>query len=414
MSSKIDSQFLKTINERRLLNLVREEGPISRNDLAKRTKISKSAVSEIINRLDQEGFILEIGKGESTSKGGKRPILIKLNSENGYVIGIQITRGNVHVALADLKSNIKQIEHLVYEIDASIDVVISNVFEKIDSLLVNHRIDSDKLLAIGIAMPGFIDHEKGELKYSVTLREWINLSLSSRFSERYQVPTILENDVNAITMSESLLGAGRGYANLVCLFIESGIGAGIIIDGQIVRGETTHPRDVGYLELGHHIANIHYLENLYNNQRYFGEILSEVNLLDTLRMKLHSDSSTSIENSDSASLESILALGEQGNGVVQEILNEYAYPLAVVCMNIVKIINPGLLILSGHIIENSNYLFNKVHQLVKQSMINVPIKPGPIVMSELGDRAGVSGAIVLALKTIFDPPMKQNQILQMA
>lgn len=414
MSSKIDSQFLKTINERRLLNLVREEGPISRNDLAKRTKISKSAVSEIINRLDQEGFILEIGKGESTSKGGKRPILIKLNSENGYVIGIQITRGNVHVALANLKSNIEKVEHLVYDLDASIDVVISNVFDKIDSLLSDYNIGRDKLMAIGIAMPGFIDHEKGELKYSVTLREWINLSLTGRFSERYGVPTVLENDVNAVTLSESLLGAGRGYANLVCMFIESGIGAGIIIDGQIVRGETTHPRDVGYLELGHHIANIHYLENLYNNQRYFGEILSEVNLLDTLRMKLRSNSNASNKAADEAPLEEILALGESGNAVVQEILNEYAYPLAVVCMNIIKIINPGLLILSGHIIENSNYLFTKVQQLVKQSMINVPIKPGPIVVGELGEKAGVSGAIALALKTIFDPPVKRNQILQMA
>ena len=142
MSSKIDSQFLKTINERRVLNLVREEGPISRNDLANRTKISKSAVSEIINRLDQEGFILEIGKGESTSKGGKRPILIKLNEENGFVIGIQITRGNIHVALADLTSNIKKIEHLVYDIDASIDVVISNMFAKIDALLADHKIST--------------------------------------------------------------------------------------------------------------------------------------------------------------------------------------------------------------------------------------------------------------------------------
>lgn len=414
MPAKINSQLLKTINERRLLNLIREEGPISRNDLAKRTKISKSAVSEIIGRLDDEGFILEIGKGESTSKGGKRPILLKLNSENGYVIGIQITRGCVHIALANLKSEIKEFEHLNYDIDASIDEVISDIIGKIDVLLQNDEALSERLMAIGIAMPGFIDYENGKLKYSVTLREWINCPLTTRFMEQYQVPTILENDVNAITLSESLLGAGKGNSNLACIFIESGIGAGIIMDSQILRGETSHPRDIGYLEIGHHIANIQCLENLYNNQRYFGEILSEVNLLDTLRMKLQSDPNGADQDLGNASLEDILLLGEKGNTIVQEIMTEFAYPLAATCMNMIKILNPGLLILSGRIIENSKYLFTKVKQLVKQSMINVPIRPSPIVLGELREKAGVTGAIALALKTVFDPPVKKDLLSHVA
>lgn len=160
MKEKADSQLIKTINEIRLLNLIREEGPISRNELSKRTKISKVTVSDIINRLDNNGFILEIGKGKSTNKGGKRPTLLKLNPENGYVVGIQIKRGNVTIALANLESKIQGIEQLSYKIDASISEVISNVFDKIDSLMENNSVKQEKLISIGIGIPGCIDYAK--------------------------------------------------------------------------------------------------------------------------------------------------------------------------------------------------------------------------------------------------------------
>lgn len=414
MKEKADSQLIKTINEIRLLNLIREEGPISRNELSKRTKISKVAVSDIINRLDKNGFILEIGKGKSTSKGGKRPTLLKLNPDNGYAVGIQLKRGHVTIALANLESEIQSIEQLNYKIDASIDEVISNIFDKIDLLMQDNGVKQEKLVSIGIGIPGFIDYAKGELKFAVTLREWINLPLSSRFTKRYNVPTIIENDVNTITLSESLLGAGRGHSNFVCILIESGIGAGIFVNGQIVRGETGHSGEIGYLELGSYVANIGRLKYLYNNQRYFGEILSEVNLFDTLKMKLQSNSSYSNENLEQITLKDILALGDKGNSIVQEILNEYAYPLAIVCMNLISLINPGLIILSGRVIENSNYLFKKVIQLVNQSMINIPLEPlkaSSIVIGELRDMAGVKGAITTALQTIFEPPVKENKML---
>ena len=131
MPERADSQLIKTINERRILNLIREEGPISRNELAKRTKISKVAVSTIISRLDDDGYILEIGKGQSTSKGGKRPTLLKLNPDNGYVIGIQIKRGTSTIALANIESEIKDIEHVNHHIDDPINQVLSNIFNKI-------------------------------------------------------------------------------------------------------------------------------------------------------------------------------------------------------------------------------------------------------------------------------------------
>jgi len=412
MPEKANSQLIRTINEKRLLNLIRDKGPISRNELAKRAKISKVAVSGIINRLDKDGFILETGKGESTSKGGKRPTLLKLNPDNGYVIGIQIKRGKITIALANIESTIKGAEQHPYKINASIDEVISEIFTKIDFLLNKYNVPEEKLVSIGISMPGIIDYAEGELKYAVTLKEWVSLPLASRFSSQYKVPTIIENDINTITLIESLLGAGRGYSNITCILIESGIGSGIILNGQLVRGETGNAGEIGYFDVEYYINNNNRLHKVDNNQQFLGEFLSEVNLLAMLKRNIQTDISISKEELAQLTLKDLLILGDTGNEVVRKILNQYANPLAMVCMNLIKTLNPGLLILCGLIIENSNYLFNKTVEIVKQRMKYVPFKPGKIVVGELGENAGVQGAIAMALQTIFEQPLKQTQVLK--
>lgn len=408
MHDKADSKLIKKLNEVRLLNLIRTEGPISRNVLAKQSKISKVAVSEIIGRLQVAGYILEIGKGKSTSKGGKRPTMLKLNPENGYVIGIEIKRRFSKIALANIESAIKGVEQVGYEVGTSIDEGLAKIFEKVDALLEKHQVERAKLISIAIGIPGFIDYSRDELLFADTLRGWANQPLAVRFKERYNVPIILENDVNIIALGEGLSGAGIGTSNLVCIWIGEGIGSGIIVDDHLVPGETGNAGEIGYLELGHYVTNVNRLKNLYTSQRYFGELLSEMNLFETLKMKLQWHPTQSTENAEQRTLEAMLAEGDQGNLRVQEILDEFAFPLAIVCMNYIKTINPSLIILCGRVIENSSYLLEKVRQLVKQSMMNMPFQPSSIVGSLLKEDAGIKGAIALALQMIFEPPVTKN------
>jgi|YNPBryantNP2012_1023418.scaffolds.fasta_scaffold03813_4 predicted NBD/HSP70 family sugar kinase/biotin operon repressor len=409
MQDKADSKLIKRLNEVRLLNLIRTQGPISRNELARRSKISKVAVSEIIGRLMEAGYVLEIGKGKSTQKGGKRPTMIKLNPENGYVIGIEIKRRFARIALANMVSEILGVDQVNYDVGTTIDDGLQKIFDRVDGLLAKHQIERCKLISIAIGIPGFIDYSKGELLFADTLRGWANQPLAIRFKERYGVPTILENDVNIIALGEALSGAGVGTSNLVCIWIGEGIGSGIMVDEHLVRGETGNAGEIGYLELGHYVTNMNRLKNLYTSQRYFGELLSEMNLFETLKMKLQWRTNHGPESNEHQTLEAMLAEGDRGNVMVQEILDEYALPLAIVCMNYIKTINPSSIILSGRVIEHSSYLLEKVRQLVKQSMMNMPFQPSTIMVSKLGDQAGIKGAIALALQTIFEPPVTKNK-----
>lgn len=411
MEKRSNSQLIKQLNEIRILNYIRDEGQVSRIDLAKRSKMSKVAVSEIVNRLVKSGYVIEIGKGESTKRGGKRPTLLKLNPNNRYVIGIDVKRHFTKVGIANIESNILEQEYFEYEVGISVDQWTSQTFDKIDLLLTKHNVVLDKLIGIGIAIPGVVNYEKGELRFADTLPNWGNTPIVPEFLRRYKVPVVMENDVNTLALAENLIGAGKDEANLICIWIGAGIGAGIIVDNHLIRGQTGNAGEIGYLELGHKIVNTQLLKYLYSNQHFFGEILSEEHFLEVLNANL--SGSTAVRGCEKvkSTLAKIVQLGDEGNTQVQDILDEYAYLLAVLCNDLFKTINPNLVILSGTIIENSMYLLKKVRQMVKQQMMKIPFQSSSIVIGKLGEEGFLKGAVSLALNIIFEPPLRKSPSL---
>ena len=403
----VNSQLIKELNETRILNLVRSEGTISRVELAKRTRISKVAVSDIVSRLIEAGYITEIGKGESTKKGGKRPTLLKLLPNNGFVVGIEIHSSYAKVALANLNSEIISENVVPYAIGDTIVHVLPKVTALLDAMLKKKPIYRKKLISIGIAVPGFIDYEKGELAFAVTIHGWVQHPLASVLSERYRVPVLIENDVNARTYGEHLLGAGQDTDNLVCIWLGEGLGAGIIVDGNLIRGRYGSAGELGYLELGHHLTNPALVKNLYTNQHRFGSIMREQHLLETIKLKIQYDKHLSHQDVENLKLEDLLS-DEQHEyaAIVREILDEYAMLLSILCTDLIKTLNTSKIILSGKIIEHSEYLLDKCRQIVQENMHNIPFKATPIEVGILKEEGCMKGIISMALQVIFEPLLK--------
>jgi len=407
----VNSQLIKELNEIRILTLVKNEETISRIELARRTKISKVAISEIVNRLIEAGYIVEIGKGESTKKGGKRPTLLKLNSDNGFVVGIEIHSSHAKIALANLNSEIIREEIVQFEVGETIVTVLPEIIRCIDQIFSGNPKYKEKLISIGLGLPGFIDYEKGELVFAVTIHGWVQHPLASVFSEKYKVPVIIENDVNARTYGEHLLGAGQDTDNMVCIWLGEGLGAGIIVDGNLIRGRYGSAGELGYLELGHHLANPSLVKNLYTNQHRFGSILREQHLLDTIKLKIQYDMNLGHIDVDRLTLEELLSDGHhEYSFIVREILDEYAMLLSILCTDLIKTLNTSKIILSGKVIENSEYLLDKCRQIVRQNMHNIPFQATPIEVGTLKEEGCIKGVIAMALQVIFEPLLKTKSI----
>lgn len=404
---RADTTLIKRLNEIRLLNLLREESPISRNELARRARISKVAASDIVNRLDRAGFILTVGKGETTRRGGKPPILLKLNPNSGYVVGVEIKRRRARVALGNVESTVLTSEEVEYAVGTPMEQVLEAIFAAIDGMFTTHPVPAERFISIGVAIPGIVDYQKGELSYADTLHGWAHKPLATHFARRYRVPVQLENDVKVVTLGESLLGAGRGVSNMVCLWIGEGVGSGIILDGQLVRGGAGNAGEIGYLEVGYTLADIGRMQHLYRGQRFLGDLLSECNLQVALAraLGLHLEQLTA----ERGNFLSVLRDGDLGNVAVRECLGEYAYPLAALCMAVIKMLNPTLVVLCGDVVEHSKYLVAKVRKTLVEEMANFPFRPSSVIVGQLRQEAGIKGAIALALLHIFEPPVVSSR-----
>ncbi len=397
MLKKADTQLIKLLNEIQILNLIREEGPISRIEIARRIQMSKVAVFEIINRLIDAGFVIDVGKGESTSKGGKRPSLVKLNPENHYVIGIEFRRREAQISLANIEAEIINSTRLKYPVGAKPEEVFKKVFRKINNLLKNAGVKQEQLISIGMGVPGLIDYQKGQLRFADTLRGWAEVPIAKIFSEKFNVPTFLENDVNTITLGESILGAGREESDLACVWVGEGLGAGLIVNNQLIQGFGGGAGELGYLVLDRFCEPVQHLTTLYRGQKYFGDILSESYLQEVLINKLAETNGTKIKH---LTLERLLR-SKNYLPLFRDILDEFAYLLGIACSTLIKIVNPKVLILSGKIIDNSPYVFDRVREFIKDSAKDISFFSTKLVKGELKDEAGLRGAIALALQVIF-------------
>jgi len=222
-------KFIKDYNELKILRFIKNNKNVSRSEISKQYKISKAAVSDIVNRLINQGYVSEVGIGSSTKRGGRKPVLLNFHQKAGYVVGIEIKRAFARVALLDLNTNVYNFETIEYEKGYPIESVLNEVISIVEEYQQIPWVKKSKAIGIGVAIPGLIDYSKGCIRVSDSLKSWINVPIRKIIEEKFNIPTILENDVKTRTLSEYLFGAGKEYDNMVNLWIGDGIGAGIII-----------------------------------------------------------------------------------------------------------------------------------------------------------------------------------------
>ena len=393
-------KFIKDYNELKVLRYIKNNKKVSRAEISKQYNISKAAVSDIVNRLINQGYVSETGVGSSTKRGGRKPVLLNFNQKAGYVIGIEIKRSFARVALIDLNTKIYEFKVIEFEEGCSIECVLQDIFVIIEEYKKLKWVTDSKLIGIGVAVPGLIDYEKGCIKVSDTLKNWVGVPIREIIENKFDTHTVVENDVKARTLSEYHFGAGKDTDNLVNLWIGDGIGAGIIIDGHLIRGITASAGEIGYDELGFFVRDPEKFPLLYSDQKDFGDILSNRLLLQAASNAMQNGNSTKLCN-DSLSLESLVEAAENNDPLATNLLKEFGELLGILCINLVNTLNMELLVISGKLIRKSNVLMQFIIEKVRKDLLSAPAHAVKIIAAELNERGGVLGSAGLVLEDLF-------------
>ena len=212
---------------------------------------------------------------------------------------------------------------------------------------------------------------------------------------------VLENDVKAFTLGECLFGQVRSCSNLVNLWIGDGIGAGIIINGSLIRGATASAGEIGYDELGFFIRDAHDFPLLYRGQKDFGDILSNKLLLQAASEAIESEQYQTCLKMQNLSLHGVAQAAEKSDHLAVELFREYANILGILCINLVNTLNIDTLILSGPLVSKSDILLQFVRDQVHKDILREPAQAVKIVAATLNDLGVIKGAAGLVLEDLF-------------
>ena len=391
-------QLMKKINQSIVLNIIRNYGPISRADIAKKTKLSSTTISTLADDLIKQEYLEEIGEGKSS--GGRRPILLKFNPASHFVIGVELEGKNISVAVTDLKINI--INKLTEEIKNSDESwVVDKIINLVQQVIEKSRVKFEEIVGMGVGATGLIDTKRGIIRQAVNLN-WKDVPLKDLIEDSFdEVPIYMDNIANVAALGEKWAGAGKEAKNLIYIRIGTGIGAGIILNGTIYEGSNGNAGEIGHMTIEpngprYRCGNRGCLEALASGSAIAKRAITEIlGGRDTLIEKLTNGSIEEI------TAKIVAEAAKKGDKLALEIWKEIGEYLGIAIANLINIYNPEIIVIGGGVAQAGGLLFESIKRTVKKRALPGPAKIAKIVSSQLGENVSTIGAASLALEKIF-------------
>ncbi|NQX70195.1 ROK family transcriptional regulator [Paenibacillus alba] len=376
-----DLNLVKKINKSIVLHHIRTDSPISRARIAEITGLTKATVSSLVNELMESSLVDEIGVGESS--GGRKPMMLLFNGTAGYAIGVDLGVHDILAVLTDLTGKIVREKRVMHD-NNSAEEVIEQLKTIIRELISSAPESVYGIIGIGIGVPGICD-EDGNLLFAPNLG-WENVSLQKQMEETFNIPVVIDNEANAGAVGEKQFGAGKDTANLVYISIGIGIGAGIIIKGELYRGATGFSGEIGHISIQHDGPKCR-CGSLGCWELY----ASEHALLEQARR----------EFGGAVTLDMLLGRAEAGEAEVIALFERLGYYLGVGVVNIINGYNPEFIILGGRLAGAEKWLMKPLLQLLEKRSLSHLRKLPKVEFSQLSDRSTVLGAASFAVAKFF-------------
>ena len=365
-----------------MLEFIRQVGPVSRAQIARESGLSKPTVSQALAALERGKLVREAGR----TSGGKGPtaLLYELNPKAGWVVGIDVGRDRVRAAIADLTGDFiaRRDERARVR---SADTLLGQIGEISHGLAADAGIRWRQVTSAAVASPGVLEPSRGKVVLAHNLPGWGRSGLVEALREELGTALTFENDVNLATVGEQWRGLGKGVQNFVFLHVGTGVGMGLVVNGQLFRGAHGAAGEVGYLPLA--TADPHDPENL-RHGALEGAVgaAGVVGLARTLGMK------------PPLTPKKIFASARKGEVRARKVVELVADRIALAIAAVIPVVDPELVILGGGIGGNGDLLLERIDRELRSLS---PFHPR-IEISSLGEDAELNGAVATALHEAQD------------
>ena len=373
--------LLRAINDRAALELLLDQGPLSRSQLGTLTGLSKPTASQLLARLESAGLVVPVGT--TAGRPGPGAQLYEINPEAAFVAGLDVNASRIRVAVADITGSVVAKYRLATP-GRQATGTVERVREAVDAAANAAGLDRGILRQIVIGTPGALDPATGKLRYAPHLPGWHSPQLLEQLTEGLGVPVTIENDVNLAAMAEQRVGAAQGVEDFILLWVEDGVGAAVVLAGRLHRGHTGGAGEVGYMPL----PGAPLLRNVRReNSGGFQQLAGAPAVLALARE--HGLSARTAKEAVTAAV----AAARAGDSTVLSVL---AHRLATGLAAMVAVVDPQLVLLSGDIPLAGG---EDLRALVQEELTGLAVPRPQLALSTVPGSPVVVGATLAALAT---------------
>ena len=375
--------LLRALNERTLLEYLRSHQPTSRAQLARATGLSKPTVSQALASLEDAGLVRAVGQSIS-SKGGRIAILYETNPDAGYVVGVDVGRGWVRAAVANLASQIVARNDKPNDAQSA-SALVALISHLARDVVADAGLSWSQVVHAVIGTPGVFDERSKRVLFASNLPEWGRHGMLAELQAAFGLSLSVENDANLAALGERSFGWGSSANTFVYIWIGTGVGMGIVINGALYRGARGAAGEIGFLPFG---SDEGLAESGKISESYLGmfEEAAAAGGIARLAQELGLPASVSPKQ--------IFDAAQQGDSKALAVVEQEGYRLALAIAAITAVLDPELIVLGGGIGHRSELLLPPLERRLRQL---TPLTPR-IVASKLGDDHVLLGSIAIALE----------------
>ena len=370
---------LRELNLDRVLAFaIDQPEPFTRAEVIQATGLSAPPVGTLCAQLIRSGVVTDLGTGPS--RGGRRPASMEFNARHGYVAGIDIGPTRTRLAIADLRG--ERLAHRVVSTPngAGPEESLSALAGEVRTLLSESRVPVAKLFAVAAGAPGVVDRDRGVVvALAPNLQGWSQVPMAKLLRRNLGAPTIVENDVNLAILGERWRGAARGHDTCAFITVGTGIGAGVIVNGELYHGRHFMAGEIALMCMGPQYVSTDF------GARGCLETLTGLKAIATRWSK---PDRVQVDGWVRALFEAAQA----GDASARQIIEDTATFIGIATANVKIVLDPSLIVLGGALFAQAPQLADRVREIVGRI---VPTSSA-IVVSELDKDAPLWGALLLA------------------
>ena len=381
-----------------ILEVIRKNGPISRTDISKITELNIVTVSNYVSHYIKTGLVIEGELDEST--GGRKPVLVELNPKAGYIVGVGLNMLNMVGVLVDLEINV--ITEVKRErLPENSEAVVHQMVDLAAEIIEKSELDKTKIVGVGVGIPGIIDERGRTIRWPQSLGEKdisVCLSIKDTFEKRLNVPTFVENDANAAVLGEKWLGLDRDVKHLIYMF--SGVGLGVIVNGEIYRGASGAAGELGISSLK---AS---REEIIGMARDLGRWEMDLGMTGRARELVGKGNASVMKDfaggrADKISFKDLVKAVKEKDSLALKVVEEGGYALGKKIAFLVNLLNPEIVVLGGGVEDCGAPLLDAIKSAVKEWSVEEASSRVKIIPSAFGENAVALGVVGIVAREVF-------------